>query len=88
MQHSVRQLIVAFLAGHEALDAFVWAVEGLFELFKPEHEVGHLLDEGIVNGKWHLKEVKKNTQHVVVRSMSEIRICLKSKPLLVGFSDT
>ena len=54
LQHSVSQLIVTLLAGYKALDALVGAVEGLFQLLVPEHEVGHLFNESSVNHEWHL----------------------------------
>ena len=55
LQHSVSQLIVTLLAGYKALDALVRAVEGLFQLLVPEHEVGQFFDQGIVDGKGYLK---------------------------------
>jgi len=51
-------LVVTFLAGEERFGALLWAVERLFQLLEPVHEVGHLFDDGSVDLKRHLG--KKN----------------------------
>ena len=62
LQHSVAQLVVAFLAGGEGLGAFLRTVERLLQLFEPKHQVGHLVHQRVC---WSQRNLIKKIESIM-----------------------